>query len=109
MIKSEVIAERNLIFVSPDGSEILSSIQIGTPYLNDDHGSCCDFEVPHVVRRRYGAGIDGIRALLLTMSAVEAHLNQLVSKGWKLLWPDTRHETSPAEIFDFKSLAKTNN
>ena len=109
MDRSEVIAERFLIFVSPEGKEILSSVQIGAPYANDDHGTCCDFEVPNVVKRRYGAGVDGIQALLLTMSAVWSHLDLLVSRGWKMLWPDTRDETTTAEIFESEHFARMRN
>lgn len=85
MDAAEVIAERSLIFVAPDGTEIASSIQFGRPYFDRQHGCCCDFEIPNLEKRRYGAGIDGIQAILLTMSFVEAILEEKCSKGWKLL------------------------
>jgi hypothetical protein len=96
----DVIAERSLLFVAPDGTEIISKIQFGRPYTNEAHGWCCDFEIPDVQSRTYGAGIDGIQAILLTMSLAETLLEMKLSDGWKIRWPDTFHEIAPREIFE---------
>jgi hypothetical protein len=107
MDKAEIIAERNLLFVKPDGAEINSHIQFGRPYFTEEHGWCCDCEIPRIEKRRYGAGVDGIQALLLTMSLVETLLEVKRSLGWKFLWPDTRHETLPREIFEAGHFLRT--
>jgi hypothetical protein len=64
------------------------------------------FRVPGVLKRRYGAGIDGLHALLLTMSLVETLLESKHSEGWRFLWPDTRDQTSPQEIFEGAHFAR---
>jgi len=94
MEPSEVFADRSLIFVAPDGVEIPSRLQLGRPRMVQELSWHCDFEVPGVLSRRHGAGIDGLQALLLTMSLVETLLEAKRSDGWRFLWPDTRDETS---------------
>ena len=99
---NNVIAERELIFVSPEGKEMLSSLQFGMPYSSERHGYCVDFEIPQIEKLRFGAGVDGIQALLLTMSLAESILASKCSEGWKILWPDSRHETNIEEIFEIE-------
>jgi hypothetical protein len=99
-------ADRSLIFVAPDGQETPSQIQFGRPYMVEELSWHCDFEVPGVLKRRYGAGIDGLQALLLTMSLVETLLESKYSEGWRFLWPDTRDEISPQEIFEGAHFAR---
>jgi hypothetical protein len=99
MDNAEVIAERRLIFVRPEGSEVASSIQFCRPYLSDKLGFCCDLEIPGVEKRRATAGVDGLQAILLAMSLAASILDAKVAKGWRLLWPDSREETSAKEIF----------
>jgi hypothetical protein len=103
---ADVFADRALIFVSPDGSETLSQIQLGRPYMLEELAWRCDCEIPNVLKRRHGAGIDGLHALLLTMSLVETLLEVKHSDGWRFLWPDTRDETSPRQIFEADHFAR---
>jgi hypothetical protein len=103
---TDVFASRTLIFVAPDGSETLSQIQLGRPYMIEVLAWRCDFEIPNVLKRRHGAGIDGLHALLLTMSLVETLLESKHSDGWRFLWPDERDETSPRQIFDADHFAR---
>lgn len=100
MKDKEVIAKRQLLFISPEGKEVVSSIQIGAPYFKEEHGMCCDCEVPEVLKKTYAVGIDGIQAILLTMSLLESRLTDKCSEGWRILWPDTRETTSPRELFE---------
>ena len=106
MEPSDVFADRSLIFVDPDRVEILSQVQLGRPYLVKELSWHCDFEVPGVISRRYGAGIDGLQSLLLTMSLVETLFESKRSDGWRFLWPDTRDEISPQEIFEGAHFAR---
>jgi hypothetical protein len=99
MHAAEVIAERDLLFVAPDGSEVSSSIQFCRPYVHEEFGFCCDMEIPGLEKRRRSAGVDGVQAILLAMSLAGALVDARVAKGWKILWPDTRSETSAKEIF----------
>ena len=95
----DVIAERELVFVAPDGLEIASRIQFGRPYFRDIHGFCCDFEIPSVEQQRYAAGVDGIQAITLAMCMAASILDAKCENGWRILWPGTRAETSAKEIF----------
>ncbi len=106
MDNDEIFAGRSLVFVAPDGTETLSQIQFGRPYMLEELAWRCDYEVPNILKRRYGAGIDGLQALLLTMSLVETLLESKRSDGWRLLWPDSRDETSPRQIFDADHFAR---
>jgi hypothetical protein len=96
MDNDEIFAGRSLVFVAPDGAETLSQIQFGRPYMLEELAWRCDYEVPNILTRRYGAGIDGLQAFLLTMSLVETLLESKRSDGWRLLWPDTRDENVAA-------------
>jgi len=106
MEPSEVFADRSLIFVAPDRVEVLSRLQLGRPYMVQELSWHCDFEVPGVLSRRHGAGIDGLQALLLTISLVETLLEAKRSDGWRFLWPDTRDDISPQEIFEGPHFAR---
>jgi len=103
---TDVFVNRTLIFVAPDGVETLSQIQFGRPFMLEELAWRCDCEIPNVLKRRYGAGIDGLHALQLTMSLVETLLESKHSDGWRFLWPDTRDETSPRQIFEADHFAR---
>jgi hypothetical protein len=109
MKDTEVMAERQLLFISPEGKEIFTSVQVGAPYIREAHGVCCDCEVPEVLSRTYAAGVDGIQAILLTLSLLESRLTDKHSKGWRILWPDTREPTSPRELFEADHFARLRN
>jgi len=99
MDAAEVIAERRLIFVTPEGAEIASSIQFGRPYFSDKFGCCCDMEIPGVEKRRFSGGVDGVQAIQIAMSLAATLLEVRVTKGWRMLWPDTREEVTVKEMF----------
>jgi hypothetical protein len=44
MESGDVFADRNLIFVTPDGQEKLAAIQFGRPYMVEELSWHCDFE-----------------------------------------------------------------
>jgi hypothetical protein len=103
MDAAEVIAERPLIFITPEGSEIASSIQFGRPYQSEKFGCCCDMEIPGVEKRRLSGGVDGVQAIQIAMSLAATLLDIRVSNGWKMLWPDTREEVTVKEMFGERS------
>ena len=104
MDAAEVIAERQLIFVTPEGSEILSSIQFCRPYFSEKYRAyCCDMEIPGVAKRRLSAGMDGVQAIQIAMSLAGTILDLHSRKGWKMLWPDTREEVTVKEMFGERS------
>jgi hypothetical protein len=107
MDTTEIIAERSLLFISPDGTEISSSIQIGRPRSDAKHDFRCDFEIPNVEKRRFAAGVDTLQALLLTISLAESILESKRARGWRMLWPDTRDEILPKSLFEAEHFKKT--
>ena len=109
MNQDQIIAERQLLFITPEGKEIQSSIQLSKPYASEKYGTLCDFEIPKVHKKQWGAGIDGIQAIILTMSIVKTVLSLKAEKGWKIYWPDTKEEIRIHEIFDVSSLIENSN
>jgi hypothetical protein len=104
MDSAEAIAERRLIFVTPEGSEVVSSIQFSRVYFSDEFSAhCCDMEIPGVAKRRLSAGMDGVQAIQIAMSLAATILDLHVAKGWKMLWPDTREEVTVKEMFGERS------
>jgi hypothetical protein len=104
MDSAEAIAERRLIFVTPEGAEFVSSIQFCRPYFSDEFNAyCCDLEIPGVVKRRLSAGVDGVQAIQIAMSLAGTLLDVRVANGWKMLWPDTREEVTVKEMFGERS------
>jgi hypothetical protein len=95
---SELIAERRLTFITPGGDEIASAIQFSRPYLSDEFGICCDMEIPGIEKRRLSAGTDGVQAIQIAMSLAATVVGMLIADGWQVLWPDTREQTTSAEI-----------
>ena len=95
----KIMAERSLIFIAPDGNEIISSIQFGIPYETEKHGYLCDFEIPDIVKAMSGAGIDGIQVIILSMLNAKSLLEARYDSGWRYLWADTREQTTLSEIF----------
>ena len=104
MNQDQIIAERALLFLSPDGQEIESAIQLSKLYKSEEYGMLCDFEIPGIHKKQWGAGIDGIQSIILTMSIAKTILELKAKKGWKIYWPDTREEILPNEVFDVSSL-----
>jgi hypothetical protein len=109
MNQDQIIAERELLFITPEGKEIQSSIELSKPYISEKYGTLCDFEIPKVHKKQWGAGIDGIQAIILTMSIVKTVLSLKADKGWKIYWPDTKEEIQVHEIFDVSSLLEDPN
>jgi Domain of unknown function (DUF6968) len=103
MDAAEVIAERHLVFVTPEGAEIASSIQFGRPYFTEKFGCCCDMEIPGIEKRRLSGGVDGVQAIQIAMSLAATLLEVRVATGWKMLWPDTREEVTVKEMFGERS------
>ena len=104
MNQDQIIAERALLFLSPDGQEIESAIQLSKPYKSEEYGMLCDFEIPSIHKKQWGAGIDGTQSIILTISIAKTILELKAKKGWKIYWPDTREEILPNEVFDVSSL-----
>ena len=97
----QFVAERKILFRSPNGNEFVSSILIGIPEKVNEFEWKCSIEIPKVEKIRYAIGIDSLQALVSTLSLAQAILVNRMKKGWELFWPEERHPTTPEEIFGF--------
>ena len=93
----QLIAECSIIFCSPDGKEILTSVEVGQPRQDDDLKWVCDVEIPGVDRLRTIHGATSLHALILAIGYLSDRLQHLVSDGASLLSPNNRE---PAAIND---------
>ncbi len=93
----ELIAESGIIFCSPDGKEVVTSVQVGQPRQEDDLRWACDVEIPGVDRPRTIHGADSLHALILAIGYLSDRLEHLVSNGGSILSPNNRE---PAAIDD---------
>jgi len=104
MNQDQVIAEKRLLFINPEGKEILSSVQLGKPYHVDNLGTLCDFEIPKIFPKQYSVGSNGIQAIILGMSTMKSVIGSKLKKGWKIYWPDTKVEMELNNVFDISTL-----
>jgi len=93
----EPIAESSIIFCSPDGKEVVTSVQVGQPRQGDDLKWVCDVEIPSVDRLRTIHGANSLHALILAIGYLSDRLEHLVSSGGSILSPNNRE---PAVIND---------
>ena len=90
----------------PDGATFQTAIQFGKPYENEKHGWCCDLYMDGIDRPRFGAGVDSLQAVILTMSLAESILMSRLSNGWSFYWPDTLEPMNTSEIFEIDTFNK---
>ncbi len=100
---TEIIAQRELLVKKPDGEIFNTSICFGRPYESEKNGWCCDLIMEGIDKQRYGAGIDSLQAILLTMSLAESILIARTNDGWRLYWPDKNEPMAISELFDLSS------
>ncbi len=91
------IAESSIIFCSPNGKEVVTSVQVGQPRQEDNLKWACDVEIPGVDRPLTIHGADSLHALILAIGYLSDRLEHLVSNGGSILSPNNR---KPAAIND---------
>jgi hypothetical protein len=94
----EPIASTEIVYVPPDGDEILTEIQVGLPREESDSSWACEVEIPEVERLRKIHGADSLQALLLALGFLSDRLEYLSENGATFLWPDTREASRIADI-----------
>jgi hypothetical protein len=92
------IASTEIVYVAPDGDEILTAIQVGLPRAESDSSWACEVEIPDVERVRKIHGADSLHALLLALGFLSDRLEYLSENGATFLWPDTREASRIADI-----------
>lgn len=94
----EPIASTEIVYVPPDGDEVLTEIQVGLPRQEGDGNWACEVEIPEVERLRKIHGADSLHALLLALGFLSDRLEYLSENGATFLWPDTREASRIADI-----------
>ena len=71
------VAERQLTFVDSSGEEQLVTVRIGVPYLEQEGGWRCPYEIQGSDRtKRFGmVGIDSMQALILSTQILKTELS----------------------------------
>ncbi|HEX2139088.1 MAG TPA: hypothetical protein VHG33_05190 [Woeseiaceae bacterium] len=92
------IASTEIVYVPPDGDEVLTEIQVGLPRAEGDSSWACEVEIPDVERLRKIHGADSLHALLLALGFLSDRLEYLSENGASFLWPDTREASRIADI-----------
>ena len=98
-----IVAERDVLAITPTGDRINTKIQFGQPYETEDRGWFCDLFMEGIDKSHYAAGADSLQAILLTMSLAESILIDKVNKGWQLRYPDTEEIMEINEFFNLSS------
>lgn len=92
------IASTSIVYVPPDGDEIVTEIQVGQPREDGASSWACEVEIPQVERLRKIHGADSLHALLLALGFLSDRLEYLAENGASFLWPDTREASRIADI-----------
>jgi hypothetical protein len=93
------IADRTLVAIRPDGSEVLVTLAIGQPYrVSEDEWACpvaLDGLYPRLVDQH---GIDSWQAMQLAYQLLANLLSSFIRDGGRLLWPEAREPVQLAEL-----------
>ena len=100
---TEVVAQREVLVEKPSGEMFATAIQFSKPYQSEKHGWCCDLNMKGIDKSRFGAGVDSLQAIMLTMSLAESILVAREKDGWKIYWPDTKDLMTAKNMFDVDS------
>lgn len=85
------IASDNLIWVQPDGSESVISINVGLPYQIDSESWACPVELDGVDGRYSDIlGESSLQCLCLAIALVAKRLQDLIDHNEKLLYSKDR-------------------
>ncbi len=94
----EIIAERDLIGIKPDGSKFKIMLKIGKPYTVDGVTWTCSVGAIGLYKRlREISGIDSFQALMQAIKFLKQLIEYFIDDGGNLLSPD---DETPVEISD---------
>ena len=94
----EIIAERDLIGINPDGSRFKIMLKIGKPYTVAGGGwACAAGAIGLYTRLREIRGGDSLQTLLQAVKFLKRLMEYFIDDGGRLLLPD---EETPVKISD---------
>ena len=93
----EIIAERDLIGINPDGSRFKIMLKIGKPHTVDGGWACSAGAIGLYTRLREIRGEDSFQTLLQAVKFLKQLIEYFIDDGGSLLLPD---EETPVKISD---------
>ena len=97
---NEIIAERKLFSISPDGQKKILIITIGKPYQVDDVSWACPVNIEGLYKKlKDSVGIDSWQALSLAIALVRQLLGYYIEDGTKLYWEEDGERVSLDDLF----------
>ena len=96
----EIIAERDLIGVNPDGSRFKIMLKIGKPYtVADGEWACSAGAIGLYTRLREIRGGDSLQTLLQAIKFLRRLIEYFIDDGGSLLLPDEETPVKVSDIF----------
>ena len=96
----DIITERKIFSLSPDGQKKILRIAIGRPYQVDDVSWACPLKFEGLLKKTINVvGIDSWQALNLTLALVRQLLNYYLEDGAELFWEEGGENISLEELF----------
>ena len=97
----EIVAERDLIGIDPEGSEFQIMLKIGKPYAVDSEQWACPVGAIGLYRRlREVRGKDPLQALMRAFKLLRQMLEFFIDDGGRLLSIEDSSPIDVTEIFD---------
>jgi len=96
----EIIAERDLYCIRPNGERFPIKLLIGRPYkINDVQWGCPVEALGFEKKLKETYGYDSFQALILAFKTLHQVLGYFVEDGGKLLYPDSETEVNLNDLF----------
>ena len=96
----QILAERELLGLKPDGSKSKIIIRIGMPYQSSEVDWACPIEAIGLHKKLADIhGIDSFQALMLSLHLLKQILSRYVEEGGKLYFSDSQTEISIEDLF----------
>ena len=96
----EIIAEREIFSISPDGGKKILRVAVGKPFQVDDVSWACPVKVEGLYKKtRDVVGADSWQALGLAFALVRQLLGYYVEDGAELFWEEGSERISLADLF----------
>ena len=99
-MKTDIIAERELVGDSPKKGRFRVVLRIGRPYRSSDVDWACPVSLEGLRFRLADVhGVDSFQALMLALSLMRSLLEGFVEEGGKLSWPENGEQVSVDSLF----------
>ena len=85
----DLIAKTTTRAISPFGEEFLGTIGVGAPVQQKTGEYGCVVVLPPDYDSKMIFGADSLQSLLLALRFVAVRIDDLTTKGWKFLYPDS--------------------